>query len=171
LLGIYEVFVFGLFAGIWLILIGLFLLQAAGQSYSELIVSQELSGKSVKDFLREEFPFVSPNLKVNDFIATHISKREFTSIPVIWDSRIVGYISAEEIERHNIDFSDEVNVMDIMKSYPSDLSIHRTQDSMVALKLMVVNNVTFLPVVARETIEGIITLDDMAKYLIDKKAL
>lgn len=168
--GVYEIFAFGFFGGLWLVLIGVFLYQAASQSYLELIINENLKHKDVKEFMIRNFPYTEKTTKVDDLINEHFLRNNLERVPVVEGNNIVGTVSLNDIRK--IDFKDSENkVEDFMKNYPSDIKINENESALNALKLIIRNNLMFVPVISGTKISGIVTLERIARYLNEQRVI
>ena len=80
------------FSGIWLALIGWFLLQAAGAESRQLIARRALGGLRVRDLMVREPVTTRPDLTLGQFMDNVVSWRPFTTYPVTENGRAVGLL-------------------------------------------------------------------------------
>lgn len=169
--GILQVVLTGNWAGIWLILIGLFLNQAASQSYLELEIKDALSGLAVRNFAKKDVLCLSPNLLINDALSEYFINYASMSFPVVEGERVVGLISLADIRRNAKKLSFDSRVSDIMRNYPDNLNISPEAKVLDSFKLMIEKNVSFIPVLENNKISGMITLETISEYLVEKKII
>ncbi len=163
--GILEIVISGFWGGFWLILIGLFLNQAAGQSFLELSIKESLKDVAVNDLMSQKIVTLSPNLSLDLVMTEYFIKYLAQSFPVVEDEQVIGIVSIDEIRKKSQNLTEFSRVKDVMVGYPPDLNVSQNTKSVSALKLMVEQNVSFLPVKKDGKLVGMITLDSIANYL------
>ena len=169
MLGIFEIFAFGFWGGIWLILIGIFLLQAASQSYLELLISEKLKNKKALNFAVDNYPLIRSNESIDRVIDNYFIHKNYDRLPVINDSeQIIGSITIKDIRKST---NEETTVQNIMRPYPERLKISKDDDASKALRLMIRTDETFIPIKENKKTSSIVTLESIAKYLSDKKII
>jgi len=159
------------FGGVWLILIGLFLYQAAGQSYLELLIRMALEKVRIKEIMNPNIVSVSPFLTINDLIEEYFLKYDYVTLPVIRDNVIVGTISLDDIRSNSEDLESMTRVHEVMRHNVNNLYLQQEDRVLTALKQMVSSKVSFISVRDHDQLIGILTLDDIAKYLSDQKVI
>jgi Zn-dependent protease/predicted transcriptional regulator len=164
-LGILQVIITGLWSGVWLILIGLFLNQAAGQSYMELEIKEKLENKKVADFINKNIICLNPRLSIEDALAEYFLFYASMSFPVVDDDKVVGIIALKDIRKTIKHVPDNAHVGDIMRLFPAKLSTELNESVLSSLKKMIERDVAFLPVMQENKIVGMITLESISKYL------
>lgn len=169
--GILRIMTTDLFSGAWLVLIGLFLYQAAGQGYMELLIRSSLEDIRIKELMNQNALTVSPYLSINDLIEEFFLKYNCDSLPVIMDDKIVGTISLSDIRNASANLTDESRVFEVMRGFSDDVHLDTHDKVLDALKLMVSKNISFITVQKEGRLVGILTIDDIAKYLADKKVI
>jgi predicted transcriptional regulator len=91
---------------------------------------------------------------------------------VIQHNDIIGLISLKDIQKKSSDDLAEARVWDLMKRFPYQLSVTPGDHLILALKIMISQDVNFLPVKdTRGQLKGLITLESIADYLDEKKII
>lgn len=170
--GILQIIVAGYWGGIWLILIGIFLYHASGQSYLELKIQSILKSLPLFKIMKKNIVFISPYLTINDALSEYFLRYTSQGFPVVDGDEVIGFISLNDI-REKVDvLSDNSRVAEAMRLYPKNIYLRPSDKVLKALKLMIVNELTFLPVKNSENkLVGVITLDEIAKYLSEKNVI
>ncbi len=169
--GIVRIITTDLFSGAWLILIGLFLYQAAGQGYMELLIRTALEKVQIKQILNRNMLTVTPYLTINSLIEEFFLKYNVDNLPVILDNTVVGTISLDDIRKNSAHITEETRVYELMRSFLHNFYLQENDKAIDALKLMVSKNVGFVTILEDNQLVGILTVDDIAKYLADKKVI
>jgi Zn-dependent protease len=96
LLGVLNV-LGGAFQGLWLILIGWFLIGAATAGYSQLVMRRSLGGHPVDDVMRTHFETVDASMGVAEFIDDYLLRSNQRLWPVVSGGRLAGFATLESI--------------------------------------------------------------------------
>lgn len=163
--GIIEILIGMLWFGVFMILIGLFINQAAGQNYLELEIREILKGVPVLDLMNKKILTLTPTLSIDFALSEYFIKYLSQSFPVIHNEKVIGLVSMNSIRKYANQFGEDARVSDCMENFPSNLEVGEATESLLALKLMIEKNVSFLPVKREGKIVGMITLEEIASYL------
>ncbi|OGQ59602.1 MAG: hypothetical protein A3J24_06615 [Deltaproteobacteria bacterium RIFCSPLOWO2_02_FULL_53_8] len=82
----------GNISGLWSIFIGVFLKQAAGSSYEQLIIKQALEGVKVRDLMSKDIVTIDEGVSVADAVDGYFLKHHYTSFPVVSFGRPTGLL-------------------------------------------------------------------------------
>ena len=149
----------GLFAGLWLALIGWFLSNAAEATAAQAGVERSLSGVRVRDAMDSDPPSVSPNESVADLVSEKMLRGEDRSFLVRHDDGgLAGVVTLGDVRRLPRDDWPGARVTDIMTRY-NDLATIGPEEPLVdALRVIQERDVGQLPVMAegREPV-GVVT--------------
>jgi Zn-dependent protease len=91
-LGIVMLIAWNSFSGAWLAFVGWFLLAAATAEARQLSVREALGGLRVADVMVSDPATVPPTLSLGDFMDAVMSRRRYTTYPVVEDGRAVGLL-------------------------------------------------------------------------------
>ncbi len=80
----------GATGGIWLVLLGWFLVQAAQSEATMAVVQHSLAGRRVRDLMTPAPATVAPDLTLNAFIDDVLQARGYSTYPVVGDHGVVG---------------------------------------------------------------------------------
>jgi Zn-dependent protease len=83
--------------GLWFVLIGLFLRQAAEGSYQQLVVQRVLAPLRVRDVMTRDVIQVSPDAPLAQVVDDHFWRHHVTSFPVVDGGRVVGILSIHRL--------------------------------------------------------------------------
>jgi Zn-dependent protease/CBS domain-containing protein len=103
-----------MFSGVWLALIGWFLLQAAGGERRSLAVQQALGGLRVRDVMARDPVTVAADLTLGRFISEIAIRERHATYPVLADGEVVGLLPLREATRVPHAGWDETTVRDHM---------------------------------------------------------
>jgi Zn-dependent protease/predicted transcriptional regulator len=153
----------GFAAGLWLILIGWFLNNAARASYQQLMIRQTFADVPLRDVMRSNVISVPPNLTVSDLVRDYIVGNDQRSFPVVQDGVLLGQVHPDDLrDLPRIHWNDTpvsrimvpANRLRVMK--PED-------DAMDALQELAQQDP--IPVVDHSHLVGIARRDDLMRWL------
>lgn len=151
--------------GIWWILIGLFLRNAAAGSYYDLRTRQAIKGRTVRDFMSGAPIAVSPRLTIRELAEDFVLRHHHEFFPVVEAGRILGAVSLREIKDLPRAQWDTVRVGDVMVGASEANTIEARTDAMTALLAMQKRGASRLMVVDGGILVGILSLKDLLKQL------
>lgn len=157
----------GLFAGLWMALIGWFLTNAAESAVAQMSVARSLRGVRVREVMDDTPPSVSPNMTVAELVHEHMMRGDGRSFLVTQDDNILaGVVTLTDVQRVPRDAWDSTRVTDIMTRF-TDLATVRPEDALEkALKVLQDREVGQLPVIqeGREAI-GLLTRSGILRLI------
>jgi Zn-dependent protease len=120
-------FAAGAFGGLWLALIGFFVVGAAKAEEEGLRVKVALSGRAAGRLM--SFPAVTlpASMTVSDALAEHFVAERMTAFPVLRDGRLVGLINLEAVKRVPAERRDATTVGEVA-FYDESLVVDESQD-------------------------------------------
>lgn len=164
-LGILLVLGGAIIQGGWLILIGLFLHNAARGSYQQLLVRQALQGEHVSRFMHRQPIVVQPNLDLRRFVEEYLYRYHRKLFPVTSEGRLVGVISTQALTPFPRGEWDKRTVGEAMRLDVDTLSIAPNADAVQALGQMQRTGESRLLVMDHGDLVGIVSLKDLLKFL------
>jgi CBS domain-containing protein len=115
-LGILQFFTGNLIGGLWLLLIGWFLNNAARASYQHLLIRGALENVPVSRMMRSSLLRVDPQLSVDHFAREYALTSEQLSFPVEDPDRgLLGLVSLDDVGRLDKDRWTTTSVAQIMR--------------------------------------------------------
>ncbi|MBN1503640.1 MAG: site-2 protease family protein [Candidatus Eisenbacteria bacterium] len=165
LAGLFEIFVTRDFGGIWLVLIGMFLQQAAEGSYQQVLMRNALSGVRVRQTMTTDVVHVSPELTLAELVESFFFKYRFNSYPVVDGPSLVGMVDLEQVRRVPREEWHSVTVGDVMTPISEGLALRPDDDAVDALTKMLKSGWGMLPVAEGERLLGILTRRDVMTLL------
>ncbi|MCL5411883.1 MAG: site-2 protease family protein [Patescibacteria group bacterium] len=165
--GVFEISLNNLIGGIWAILIGFFLSQAAESSYQQVKFREDLGETQVKELMTEEAASVSPETTIKKLVDDYFLKLKTDELPVVENGEILGVVSASVVEDVPEKEWPKLKVTDVMKKEIVD--VLPTDKASLALKKISGSGKERLPVVKGKKFLGFISLGDIEYYLALKK--
>lgn len=165
ILGALYVLTGNFIGGIWFVLIGFFLRNAAQMSYQQLFIREALGGEHVKRFMKTDPMTVSPTTSIQQLVEDYFYKYHFKMFPVLDDSRLIGYVTTSLIKEIPKESWKQRKVGDIVAKCTNENSIGPEADAIDALSTMYKSGNSRLMVVDDDKLVGIISLKDMMEFL------
>ena len=163
--GIFQLFTGGGFNGLWIVLIGWFLLTAAGGSYAQVAIMQTLRGLSTRDVMRGEMELIDGRLNLRDFVNEYLLKTGTRCFFVVENNRLKGLITPHEIKEVPQDEWASVTVGDAMRPLEKLLTVTPQTPLAEAFDAMTRANVNQLPVVSENRLEGVVSRSNILEIL------
>ena len=164
-MGLYFVFKGDYLGGMWTCLIGMFLRNAAGRSYQQLIARQALHGEPIGRFMESAPIVVPPSTPVEGFLEDYVYRYHFKMFPVVENGKLMGCISTRKLMDISRNEWSRLAVGDVLTPCSDENTISPSEDSLKALSKMNRSGVSRLMVVEGDRLVGIVSLKDMLKFL------
>jgi len=151
--------------GLWLVMIGFFLRQAAQASYVQVVTEGALKGMKVREVMISEVVTVPEGLTVRDLVDAYFFRYHYDCFPVTEGGRLKGLVTLNEVKRVEREQWDFTRVGDIMERDVASLSVNPDDDVANVLMRIVRDSCGRLPVVEGDLVVGIITRKDIMEAL------
>lgn len=152
--------------GMWWFLIGAFLRSAASGSYQQLLIKEMLSDKPVRRFMNEDPVTVTPDISIDTFLENYVKRYRFSQYPVVEDSRLVGCISVQDIEKLPGEERAERHISDVLGSCAPANTVSPDTDAIKLVTEMSHPDAnTLYMVVENEHLVGVISLKDLREII------
>ncbi|HEU4402256.1 MAG TPA: site-2 protease family protein, partial [Candidatus Polarisedimenticolia bacterium] len=147
--------------GIWMILIGMFLNQAAGMSYKTLLLKNLLAGVRVRQLMSQPVVSVPEHASLEELVGDYFYRHPHGSLPVANDDRLVGMVSVEQLKGVPRDEWIRTPVRSVMTPVSAIHPLGPDEDCVSVLERMMREGVGRLPVVVEGRIVGILSRRDV----------
>ncbi|HEY0592875.1 MAG TPA: site-2 protease family protein, partial [Thermoanaerobaculia bacterium] len=149
--------------GIWYILIGIFIRNAAEQSYQHVMIEEVLEGIRVSEIMGPNTIVVTEAEKLSDLVQQKFMHFKFTAYPVVsQEGRVIGIVELEGVSSVARPDREQRRAADVMKRIPTARLAHPTTRASTALKHMISLGLDHLPVVEETgALVGIVTRSDI----------
>jgi CBS domain-containing protein len=155
----------GEFAGLWWLLIGLFLRDAATTSYQQLLLRKGLEGEAVRRFMISEPVTVPASSSIEELVEGYIYRHHFKMYPVVEDGRLLGCVTIRQVKAIPRNEWKRHTVGEVATPCSPENTLHPEDDAMKALSTMSRTGASRLMVVEGNRLVGIIALKDMLGLL------
>lgn len=152
-------------SGLWLLLIGWFLNNAARMSYQQLLIRQALENVPVSQVMRSSFATIPPDLTVEDFMRDHALSSEQQVFPIEVDGYLLGTVGIEQVRHVPRDEWPRATVEQIMipraqlPTLPPDAGAER------ALFELARSDVDQLVILEGRKLLGLVRREDLLRWL------
>jgi Zn-dependent protease len=164
-LGVYRLFSGAGLAGLWIAIIGWFLLDAAGASYAQVEVNERLRGVRVGDLMVRDCPTVDGRTNLQDFVENFLLRTGRRCFIVAEDGHVEGLITPHEIKEIESSARPSKTVHDAMKPIDQLRTVTARTPVTDVLETMGREDVNQLPVVSNGKLEGVISRGQVLRYL------
>ena len=165
MIGIFQIIAGNFVGGLWLLLIGLFLRQAAEASSREQQVRQALSALTVRDVMTRAVIHVPADLSVARLVEEVFWPHHVSSFPVIESGRVVGLVTVEQIKRiPRVRWAD-TRVRDLMRPLDETSQAAPADALWDAFKKLAGNGVGRLAVLDGGQLVGYLSIKDVTHVL------
>ncbi|MBE9199046.1 MULTISPECIES: site-2 protease family protein [unclassified Nodularia (in: cyanobacteria)] len=163
--GALEMFAGAILGGLWLILIGWFLYNAAESSYEELLLRTSLEGVKAGEIMTPHPETVNPDMNLQELVDTYFLSRRYHSFPVTEDSHPIGIITLNQVKDIPREEWKYRTVKDTM--IPTENRVTASPDEQMSkvLQKMQDSGVRRVLVIQNGLLRGIITAHDLANWL------
>jgi len=152
--------------GLWALLIGTFLQQAAEGSYRQLLMKLSLEGVRVEDIMSKTVVTMEDGIPLSDAIEKYFFKYHFVSFPVTSGGRVVGLIALNNIRETEKEKWHTTAVRDVMEKISPERVLHPGDNVLHALSKMLSEGVGRFPVIdAGGSLAGILSRRDIMKIM------
>ncbi len=163
--GFISVFLGRFVFGLWMVLIGFFLRQAAQASYLQVVVTNTLKGVKVGDIMKAEVVTVAPDITVQDLIDNYFFRYHYDCFPVTEGGNLRGLVTLESIRHVPRERWQDTPVSEVMLKDLERLRVRPQDDAAEVLRRVVRDRCGKMPVVDRDKVVGIITRKDIMEAL------
>jgi CBS domain-containing protein len=153
----------GNFWGLWTVLIGIFLKDAAEFSYRQVLMQDLFRGGLVRQIMQSPPVVVPPDITIQQFIDDYLWHHHYGSFPV-GDEKALGILTFTDVKKIANDDRRRLLVRDVMHPANENLEIAADQPIMKAFEKASNNGVGRLIVVGPDKkIEGYLSLRDIGR--------
>ncbi len=149
--------------GLWVALIGWFLLQAARATSADALVRHALRGVFVRDLMRTRFEDVPADMSLGRFVRACLLRGAQTVWPVTRAGEVVGLVSLADVAAVPEDARDQRPVGDVM--HPIEQPLRPDGEGTEAVRALAAADVEALPVVDHGKVVGLLHRGDLVRWL------
>lgn len=151
--------------GLWLMLMGWFLSNAAQVSYRQVLMKETLGGVPVGKIMQTRLTSVDPGISVSHLIEEHVMASGQRVFPVQQDGRFLGMVCLQDLKKSDRSARDRITAGDVMTPVAELACASPGQDAFEALAVLGQHNVNQLPVLEGDALVGLLRREDILKWL------
>lgn len=165
--GLFQMIVRGLLIdGIWLILIGLFLNQAAMGGYQQLVIRRALQGLTVADLMSADPVWIPGNMRLDRAVDDYFLVRRHTAFPVIgYGDQVEGMVTLQHLRETPRERWPDFTIRQIMTPLSPNISARPDEPIASLMERMEQNPAGRFLVMDGEHLAGILSNSDVARHL------
>jgi Zn-dependent protease/CBS domain-containing protein len=164
-LGLLQVFLLGTFSGLWLVLIGWFLVSAANAETAGVRLQRALEGRSVRDIMTADPVYGLDNQTVDAFVADTAARHPHAMYPVVDNERrLVGVVRLADLARVPESGRAQVPLRAVVTPTPEVPDIAATEPASTAARNLSPAN-PLLPVTENHRLVGVVSTKDIANAM------
>lgn len=152
--------------GLWLALIGWFLISAARASYQQTMLKYTLSHVPIADVMTPSISAVPPELPVSRLVSDYFLRESISAFPVEQDGEVVGVVSVDDVRNLPRNEWDLHAVREIMRPLENANLLHDDDDAWDAANRLAQSTTDSLFVTDdSHHVEGVVTRGAIARWL------
>ncbi len=155
----------GFVNGLWLLLIGWFLDNAAQSGYQQVVVREALGDVPVERLMRTGLVTATPSMPVSTLVDQHLMPSGQRSFPVEEDGRFVGLVCLRDLYRLPREAWHRVSVGEVMVPVERLVTVTPQAAATEALAVLDRRDVSQLPVVDQGRLAGLLRREDVLRWL------
>jgi len=153
------------FNGLWFILIGWFLRDAAIASYQQVLLRDILIGITVRQITDYGCPLIPPDMHLRDVAEQYILPTGRTCFPVVRGAELEGMVTLQQIKKIPRTRWAITPVQDIMTPASKLKTVHVDQDVLSVLQEMEGESIKHIPVIEAGKVVGVINREELIRFL------
>ncbi|HEY3885606.1 MAG TPA: site-2 protease family protein [Vicinamibacterales bacterium] len=155
--GFFSLVLRGNFGGLWIAIIGWFLLESAQAYYAMAQVSSALRGVRVADVMARQCATIDPDTTLRRFVDDELLRLTSNCFAVVRQDQILGLIASEDVKRVPHEEWDRTTVAQVMRPIQALHPLAPDVPAHEALDLMGRENINQVPVVTNGHLAGVVT--------------
>ena len=153
------------FSGLWFILIGWFLRNAARASYQQVLLRDAFIGITARQLTDYGCPLIPPHLNLMELAQQYILPTGRSCFLISWGTGLEGMVTLQKIKKVPRTRWAITSVQDIMTPASKLNVAYADQDILSVLQEMIGESTNHIPVMEAREVIGIINREDIARFL------
>ena len=158
-------------SGLWMAFIGWFLRSAAKAAYVQEELTKRLHGVRVGDLMTRDYSVVDGNANLQTFVNDHLLHTGQRCFLVAEQGEVTGLVTPNEVKGIAQAQWPYTTVFDVMRPLERLRTVTTETTVSEALEIIRRDNINQLPVLANGRLEGIVSRDQVLRYLLTRAEL
>jgi Zn-dependent protease/predicted transcriptional regulator len=159
------------FSGLWMAFIGWFLLNGAKAAYAQQELTERLRGVRVGDVMARDCTVVDGNSNLQTFVHDYLLPTGRRCFLVAEQGEVTGLITPNEVKDIAKERWPYTTVFDVMRPFERLKTVTPETPVSEALEIIGRDNINQLPALANGRLEGMISRDQILRYLLTRAEL
>ena len=155
----------GMLNGIWLIMIGVFLANAALAGYRQTVLDESLGSVPVRNVMQTRVPLVSSDASLGDVLHGNPAQQEHHMMFVTEGQEVVGMISVQDVKNSLMTTGSRATAGEIMTPISDLLSVSADEDIADVIDRLHAFDMRHIPVMFNNKIVGLLHRKDVHRLL------
>lgn len=165
LVGIWLAFMGNLQNGLWIMLIGWFLQNAAMSSYQQVALREVLQGHKAREVMTRDWPQVSRSLSLDRLVDEVILPTGRRCLPVVDEGQAWGIVTLHHVKNVPKERWPATTVGAVMTPFAQVKRVHPDDDLYEVLERMTADDVNQMPVVEEGRLLGLVARDAVLSFI------
>jgi Zn-dependent protease len=152
------------YQGLWFILLGMFLYNAAQSSMAYAQLQHSLAGLRVRDLMQTQPVAIPDHLTLSDVLEHYFLRHPHKAYPVVRDGEVVGMLSLRMMQQVERQAWPTLRAGELFDHRPA-VTLHPNEPLLSALQKMAEESQSRLPVVADGRLVGVLARRDILDAL------
>ena len=163
--GLFIVFTGDVIGGLWFAFIGWFLINAAEQSYRQVVTESRIRGAIVSQMMNPHPVVVGPDVSLQDLVDDYILRHNVRALPVVRDGEILGLVTLTDVRRVPRDQWSTTPVKQVMTPVGQLKTAEPREGLEQVLRQLSEADVNQLPVLEGRRLVGLLSRSQVIRYL------
>ncbi len=151
--------------GLWLILIGWFLSNAARASYQQVLLRDALIGVTARQVTDYASPLVPPHINLTELVEQYVLSTGRSCFLISWGAELEGMVTLQQIKKIPRTRWATTRAQDIMTPASKLKVAYADQDLLSVVQEMNGESANYIPVTEAGKVIGMISREDIARFL------
>lgn len=155
----------GIFNGLWLILIGAFLNNAAIAGYRQAVAEDRLAKVQVRSVMQTRVPLISSDASLSELLDRNLAQPDSHTLFVTDGQDVVGLVAMKDVKKFLTSQWSTATVADIMTPVSDLLYVNADEDVVNAFERLQRLDLRHIPVMLNNRIVGMLHRNDVHRLL------
>lgn len=155
----------GIFNGLWLILIGAFLNNAALVGYRQTVMEDRLANVQVRSVMQTRVPLIAADATLGELLSRNLAQPDGSTMFVTEGQNVVGLVAVHNLKGSLAERQPAATVADIMIPVSDLLYVSADEDVVNAFERLQRFDLRQIPVMLNNRIVGLLHLNDVHRLL------